>query len=188
MELYTATETLLAELAAKVRPWELGKAPWTDSRCCAAAEFSIIGSAARSHKLPYFASGSYALSATQHSALSTSQAQKHNASIFIVIKFTRSDSLGFAALSNRICNHPAEEVAMSAPDLLFAVRNNYYLGAYQHAISEASDLESLDDADKLERDIFVYRSYIELGSYEVQPYHPLQVPRSRVSHMRQRPD
>ncbi len=67
---------------------------------------------------------------------------------------------------------------MSAPDLLFAVRNNYYLGAYQHAISEASDLESLDDADKLERDIFVYRSYIELGSYEVQPCHPLQVPRS----------
>jgi coatomer subunit epsilon len=56
---------------------------------------------------------------------------------------------------------------MSAPDLLFAVRNNFYLGAFQHAISEASDLESLDDADKLERDIFVYRSYIELGSYEV---------------------
>jgi coatomer subunit epsilon len=56
---------------------------------------------------------------------------------------------------------------MSAPDLLFAVRNNFYLGAYQHAISEASDLESLDEADKMERDIFVYRSYIELGSYEV---------------------
>lgn len=56
---------------------------------------------------------------------------------------------------------------MSAPDLLFAVRNNFYLGAFQHAISEASDLESLDEADKMERDIFVYRSYIELGSYEV---------------------
>lgn len=56
---------------------------------------------------------------------------------------------------------------MSAPDLLFAVRNNFYLGAYQHAISEASDLENLDDAEKLERDMFVYRSYIELGSYEV---------------------
>lgn len=58
---------------------------------------------------------------------------------------------------------------MSAPDLLFAVRNNFYLGAFQHAISEASDLESLEDGEKLERDIFVYRSYIELGSYEVRP-------------------
>lgn len=57
---------------------------------------------------------------------------------------------------------------MSVPDLLFAVRNNYFLGAYQHAISEASDLENLDDAAKLERDVFVYRSYIELGSYEVR--------------------
>lgn len=57
---------------------------------------------------------------------------------------------------------------MSTPDLLFAVRNNYFLGAYQHAISEASDLENLDDAAKLERDIFVYRSYIDLGSYEVR--------------------
>lgn len=56
---------------------------------------------------------------------------------------------------------------MSGPDLLFAVRNNFYLGAFQHAISEASDLESLDDQEKLERDIFVYRSYIELGSYEL---------------------
>ena len=56
---------------------------------------------------------------------------------------------------------------MSEPDLLFAVRNNYYLGSYQHAISEASDLEGLVEQEKIERDLFVYRSYIELGSYEV---------------------
>lgn len=56
---------------------------------------------------------------------------------------------------------------MAAPDLLFAVRNYYYLGAYQHAISEASDLENLGEAEKVELDSFVYRSYIELGSYEL---------------------
>jgi coatomer protein complex subunit epsilon len=56
---------------------------------------------------------------------------------------------------------------MSEPDLLFAVRNYFYLGAYQAAIAEASDLEGLTEAQKVERDCYVYRSYIELGSYEV---------------------
>ena len=56
---------------------------------------------------------------------------------------------------------------MSEPDLLFSLRNHFYLGAYQAAIAEASDLEGLSEAEKIERDSFVYRSYIELGSYEV---------------------
>lgn len=56
---------------------------------------------------------------------------------------------------------------MSEPDLLFNVRNNFYLGAFQAAIAEASDLEGLSDAEKIERDCYVYRAYIELGSYEV---------------------
>lgn len=56
---------------------------------------------------------------------------------------------------------------MSEPDLLFTVRNNFYLGAYQAAIAEAADLERLSDADATQRDCYVYRSYIELGSYEV---------------------
>lgn len=56
---------------------------------------------------------------------------------------------------------------MAEPDLLFPVRNHFYLGAYQAAIAEASDLEGLADAEKVERDCYVYRSYIELGSYEV---------------------
>ncbi len=56
---------------------------------------------------------------------------------------------------------------MSEPDLLFSPRNHFYLGAYQAAIAEASDLEGLSEAEKIERDSFVYRSYIELGSYEV---------------------
>jgi coatomer protein complex subunit epsilon len=50
-------------------------------------------------------------------------------------------------------------------DPLFAVRNNFYLGAYQTAISEASQLTGLSEAEKIERDVFVYRSYIELGTY-----------------------
>ncbi|KAK9810168.1 hypothetical protein WJX72_005996 [[Myrmecia] bisecta] len=56
---------------------------------------------------------------------------------------------------------------MSEPDLLFTVRNSFYLGAYQAAIAEASDLEGLSESAKVERDCFVYRSYIELGSYEL---------------------
>ena len=56
---------------------------------------------------------------------------------------------------------------MAEPDLLFTVRNSFYLGAFQGAIAEASDLEGLSEATKVERDSFVYRSYIELGSYEV---------------------
>ncbi|KAJ4801928.1 Coatomer protein epsilon subunit family protein [Rhynchospora pubera] len=59
---------------------------------------------------------------------------------------------------------------MAAPDLLFGLRNNFYLGAYQAAInnSEIPDLTlnpSSDDA--LERDSLVYRSYIALGSYQL---------------------
>ena len=56
---------------------------------------------------------------------------------------------------------------MSGPDILFTLRNNFYLGAYQAAIAEAADLERLSEADSIEHDCFVYRSYIELGSYEV---------------------
>jgi hypothetical protein len=52
-------------------------------------------------------------------------------------------------------------------DKLFAVRNSFYLGAFQSAISEASQLTGLTEAEKIERDVFVYRSYIELGTYEV---------------------
>ncbi|CAK0744867.1 hypothetical protein CVIRNUC_001579 [Coccomyxa viridis] len=56
---------------------------------------------------------------------------------------------------------------MAEPDLLFAVRNHFFLGAYQAAIAEAADLEGLSETEKVERDCYVYRSYIELGSYEL---------------------
>jgi coatomer protein complex subunit epsilon len=54
-------------------------------------------------------------------------------------------------------------------DPLFNLRNHFYIGAFQTAISEASQLTGLNEAEKSERDVFVYRSYIELGSYEVLP-------------------
>eukprot|EP01025_Chloroclados_australasicus_P030699 TRINITY_DN3088_c0_g1_i3.p1 TRINITY_DN3088_c0_g1~~TRINITY_DN3088_c0_g1_i3.p1 ORF type:complete len:332 (-),score=32.03 TRINITY_DN3088_c0_g1_i3:235-1107(-) len=52
---------------------------------------------------------------------------------------------------------------MSEPDLLFPVRNHFYLGAYQSAINEAADLDSLQVAEQIEREYFVYRSYVALG-------------------------
>lgn len=53
-------------------------------------------------------------------------------------------------------------------DPLFPVRNNFYLGAFQTAISEASHLTGLNDQQKLEREIFTQRAYLEIGSYDVR--------------------
>lgn len=55
---------------------------------------------------------------------------------------------------------------MAAPDLLFNLRNNFYLGAFQAAINN-SDLPNLSPDDAVERDSLVYRSYIALGSYQL---------------------
>ncbi|RWV89420.1 hypothetical protein BHE74_00055783 [Ensete ventricosum] len=56
--------------------------------------------------------------------------------------------------------------AATTPDLLFGLRNSFYLGAYQAAIN-SSDIPNLPAADALERDVLVHRSYIALGSYQV---------------------
>ncbi|XP_076927421.1 coatomer subunit epsilon-1-like [Bidens hawaiensis] len=53
-----------------------------------------------------------------------------------------------------------------APDLLFALRNNFYIGAFQAAINSA-DVQNLSEDDAIERDCLVYRSYIALGSYQL---------------------
>ncbi|KAI7738921.1 hypothetical protein M8C21_031807 [Ambrosia artemisiifolia] len=53
-----------------------------------------------------------------------------------------------------------------APDMLFNLRNNFYLGAYQAAINN-SDVPNLSEDDAIERDCLVYRSYIALGSYQL---------------------
>jgi len=53
-------------------------------------------------------------------------------------------------------------------DDLFSVKNEFYLGNYQGAINEAqsSDLV-LSPGDEKERDIIVYRCYIEMGQSDV---------------------
>lgn len=52
-------------------------------------------------------------------------------------------------------------------DPLFMLRNYYLIGAYNAAINEASDLEGLPAPVQVEKDAYVYRSYIELGSHDV---------------------
>jgi hypothetical protein len=56
---------------------------------------------------------------------------------------------------------------MASPDLLFNLRNLFYLGAYRAAINNI-DVPGLD-ADA-ERDTIVFRSYIALGSYQVRTH------------------
>jgi coatomer protein complex subunit epsilon len=53
-------------------------------------------------------------------------------------------------------------------DVLNSVRNLFYLGSYQGAINEAQDVEDLSELDSIERDVFVYRSYIALGVAQVR--------------------
>ncbi|KAF5782901.1 putative coatomer, epsilon subunit, tetratricopeptide-like helical domain superfamily [Helianthus annuus] len=53
-----------------------------------------------------------------------------------------------------------------APDLLFALRNNFYIGAFQAAIN-SGDVQNLSEEDAIERDCLIYRSYIALGSYQL---------------------
>ncbi|CAN1828649.1 Coatomer subunit epsilon-1 [Linum perenne] len=54
----------------------------------------------------------------------------------------------------------------TAPDHLFNLRNNFYLGAFQAAINN-SDIPNLSPEDAIERDCLVHRSYIALGSYQL---------------------
>lgn len=54
----------------------------------------------------------------------------------------------------------------AAPDHLFNLRNNFFLGAFQAAINN-SDVPNLSPDDVVERDCLVYRSYIALGSYQL---------------------
>uniref|UniRef100_A0A7S3QSH2 Coatomer subunit epsilon n=1 Tax=Dunaliella tertiolecta TaxID=3047 RepID=A0A7S3QSH2_DUNTE len=52
-------------------------------------------------------------------------------------------------------------------DPLFAVRNSFYLGAYNLVVQEASELEDLPHAAAIERDTYLYRAYIALGSHQL---------------------
>ncbi|MCD9646534.1 Coatomer subunit epsilon [Datura stramonium] len=57
-------------------------------------------------------------------------------------------------------------MASTGPDPLFGLRNNFYIGAYQAAITN-SDVSNLSADDAVEKDTLVYRSYIALGSYQL---------------------
>jgi len=52
---------------------------------------------------------------------------------------------------------------MGEPDELYNLRNNYWIGNYQKAITEGSGLQRLSEEKKIECKEFVYRSYIALG-------------------------
>ncbi|KAL8260207.1 hypothetical protein R6Q59_028160 [Mikania micrantha] len=53
-----------------------------------------------------------------------------------------------------------------APDLLFVLRNNFYIGAFQATIN-SGDVQNLSQEDAIERDCLIYSSYIALGSYQL---------------------
>jgi coatomer subunit epsilon len=57
---------------------------------------------------------------------------------------------------------------MSEPDELFTLRNSFWLGLYRQAIAEGGGLpRSLPEQLRIERDEYVYRSYIALGQPNV---------------------
>ncbi|XP_052181021.1 coatomer subunit epsilon-1-like [Diospyros lotus] len=56
---------------------------------------------------------------------------------------------------------------MAAPEVLFGVMNNFYLGAHQAAVNISADLSNLSLEEAVERDCFVFRSYIALGAHKI---------------------
>jgi coatomer protein complex subunit epsilon len=56
---------------------------------------------------------------------------------------------------------------MSADDVLFDARNHFHLGHFQTALTEASNAKVATDALRIERDMIVYRVYIEQGNWIV---------------------
>lgn len=54
-----------------------------------------------------------------------------------------------------------------AEDPLFGVRNAFHLGHYQKAINEAPGAKVKTDAQRIERDTFIYRAYLAQGNYQL---------------------
>jgi len=58
-------------------------------------------------------------------------------------------------------------MAAGGVDELFEIKNNFYLGNYQAAINTATQLNISDPNLSIERDCYLYRAYIAIGSYNV---------------------
>uniref|UniRef100_A0A914VXG5 Coatomer subunit epsilon n=1 Tax=Plectus sambesii TaxID=2011161 RepID=A0A914VXG5_9BILA len=52
-------------------------------------------------------------------------------------------------------------------DVLFEVRNAYYLGNYQQCINEAQKVRVTSDEDKTTKDCFMYRAYIAQNKFTI---------------------
>jgi hypothetical protein len=60
---------------------------------------------------------------------------------------------------------PAERPAeMATEDVLFDARNNFTIGHFQSAIAEANNAKAASEATRAERDVLMYRAYIEQGN------------------------
>lgn len=53
------------------------------------------------------------------------------------------------------------------PDELYTLRNLFWLGHYQLVINESNGLGRLNNALTIEKDEYVYRSYLALGQYDI---------------------
>merc|ERR1712137_197853 len=60
-----------------------------------------------------------------------------------------------------------EDEGKMADDSLYLVRTNYYIGNFQAAINEAQSNMDEDGSGEEAKNVFVYRSYIGLGNYEL---------------------
>jgi hypothetical protein len=52
-------------------------------------------------------------------------------------------------------------------DVLFEVRNAFFIGDYQHCITEAQKIKPPTAAVAIERDVLMYRAYIAQRKYTV---------------------
>ncbi|XP_051219751.1 coatomer subunit epsilon-2 [Lolium perenne] len=62
-----------------------------------------------------------------------------------------------------------ESMTSTSPDHLFGLRNSFYVGAYQAAItgSQSVPAHALSPDEVLHRDAILYRSYIAIGSHQL---------------------